>query len=430
VSASSLKVLICVEHASTAFGGEAAIPLHLFRVLRGRGIDTWLVTHMRPRKELARLFPDAGDRIFLVPNTKLHLFLAWFDKLKLGRLNYYTNGMLSGLLTQWMGRKIARRLVKEHGIDIVHQPIPVSPKEFSLIRRMGAPVVMGPLNGGMHYPPGFRAREGAAAKWFVGLGRVLSNVANRAVRGKLEAEVVLVANERSRGALPSGVKGKVITLVENGVDTSVWQARQPRAEGGAVRFVYVGRLVDWKGVDLLLEAFAGAEMDATLTIVGEGPQRKLLEELAGELKIEERVVFKGWLAQGECAAEMGRSDVFVLPSLWECGGAVVLEAMCVGLPVVATQWGGPVDYLDESCGILVEPAGEAEFVAGLTAAMERLAGDAGMRQRMGSAGREKVLRDYDWERKVDAMVTIYRELIGTRRGGTNAAPLVAAGAGL
>src|SRR5262249_30600470 len=94
-------------------------------------------------------------------------------------------------------------------------------------------------------------------------------------------------------------------------------------------------------------------------------------------------------------------------SLFECGGAVVLEAMASGLPVIATRWGGPVDYLDAGCGILVEPASRERFIAGLAAAMNQLANDAPLRRRMGENGRERAVRHFDWERKSDRSLEIY-----------------------
>ena len=101
----------------------------------------------------------------------------------------------------------------------------------------------------------------------------------------------------------------------------------------------------------------------------------------------------------------------MLPSLREGGGAVVLEAMAVGLPVIATNWGGPADYLNSSCGILVEPASKEGFVKGLTDAMLKLAQSPELRHSMGCAGPERVREHFDWERKVDRILEIYQQMI-------------------
>lgn len=83
----------------------------------------------------------------------------------------------------------------------------------------------------------------------------------------------------------------------------------------------------------------------------------------------------------------------------------------MGLPVIATNWGGPADYLDDSCGILVDPVNPEQFVDGLVAAMKKLAASPELRERMGRNGKKKVQEQYDWERKVDRMMEIYREVL-------------------
>ena len=114
------------------------------------------------------------------------------------------------------------------------------------------------------------------------------------------------------------------------------------------------------------------------------------------------------MSQAECAGQLAQCDALVLPSMAECGGAVVLEAMAMEVPVIATAWGGPVDYLDSSCGILVEPSSKEAFVDNLALALIRLATHPQERRAMGKAGRLKVIRDFDWETKVDRMLEHYR----------------------
>lgn len=413
-----MRILIVAEHASARFGGEAFLPLHYFRVLRSRGIEAWLLVHSRTRAELQQVFPEDSARIFYIEDTWLHKLLYQASRLLPRRIGEATLGQLSHLYTQIAQRGRAMQLVRELGIDLVHEPIPVSPKTPSLMFGLGAPVVIGPMNGGMDYPAAFRGQQSAVTSAVVHAGRAFSHVANQWLPGKLEASALLVANVRTRLALPSGVRGKVIELVENGVDLSVWRApRVERSADGVVRFIFIGRLVDWKAVDLLLEAFASVrgQINARLEIIGDGAMRAAWTQLAGKLGLADAVQFSGWLSQAECAERLAASDVFMLPSLFECGGAVVLEAMALGLPVIATDWGGPADYLDETCGILVPPDSRAALVAGFAAAMTRLAGSAELREQMGGAGREKILRVYDWERKVDQVLEIYRAALGQPR---------------
>ena len=152
----SLRVLIVSEHASAKFGGEAVLPLHYYRVLRKRNIPVWLVVHERTKQELLALYPNDHDRIRFVPDTKLHKIL-WTLSTKLpDRISNFTVGYLMRVASQIIQRNLIKRLIKEAGINIVHQPMPVSPKEPSLLFNLGVPVVIGPMNGGMDYPPAFR----------------------------------------------------------------------------------------------------------------------------------------------------------------------------------------------------------------------------------------------------------------------------------
>jgi len=175
--------------------------------------------------------------------------------------------------------------------------------------------------------------------------------------------------------------------------------------------------VDWKAVDILLRALAVARRNAAveLEVIGDGPERGRLEALARELGVEKFVRFMGFLPQTEAAERLSAAQGLMLSSLYECGGAVVLEAMACGLPVAATAWGGPMDYLDVSCGILVQPNSYEQMVVGFAGAMVRLAGDAELRKRMGEAGRRKVVAEYDWEKKVDRMMEIYEAARGEGR---------------
>jgi alpha-maltose-1-phosphate synthase len=236
-----------------------------------------------------------------------------------------------------------------------------------------------------------------------------------------------VANERTRAALPRGVCSNVVMLVENGVDLALWSVPHSSAKesaSAAARFVFMGRLVDWKAVDLLLLAFkrASAQTAMTLSIIGSGDERVKLEEMARSLNIlDERsdqpgkVCFLGWMSQPDCAGQLAHCDALVLPSMAECGGAVVLEAMAMEVPVIATAWGGPVDYLDSSCGILVEPSSKEAFVDDLALALIRLATQPQDRSAMGKAGRLKVIRDFDWETKVDRMLGYYESAVASHK---------------
>jgi glycosyltransferase involved in cell wall biosynthesis len=128
-----------------------------------------------------------------------------------------------------------------------------------------------------------------------------------------------------------------------------------------------------------------------------------------ELQLGDRVIFHGRLSRGDSIGVIKRCHVFVIPSLRECGGNAILEIMAMGLPVVATNWAGPANYVTPACGILVDPDSVQGFVDGLAGAMLKLAGSPELRQQMGDAGIERVKEQYfDWESKADRILEICR----------------------
>jgi glycosyltransferase involved in cell wall biosynthesis len=415
------RVLLIAENASFRFGGEAILPLHYFRVLRNRGVPVWLITNERNRAELTQtLAPADLERIDYIPDGQMHRWLGKLSCFLPQSVSSFTIGQLIEVVDQVRARRLARRMIPQHAITVVHQPTPVSPKHVSMLHGLGVPVVMGPMNGGINYPRCFRNREQWIDRVFVPAGRMLADVVNRLMPGKLRAATLMVANDRTAAALPRGARGQVKLVVENGVNLEVYRRREQLARfadaataGRPVRFAFAGRLVHWKGVDLLLEAVkqARTQVPLQLDVMGDGRWRKRLEDMARALGVDDVVRFRGWMSHQACAAVLAESDVLVLPSLRECGGAAVLEAMAMRLPVIATKWGGPADYIDETCGILVEPRSHDQFVADLGAAMVRLAQDPALRERIGAAGYDKIMREYDWERKVDQVLAVYREAV-------------------
>ena len=177
----------------------------------------------------------------------------------------------------------------------------------------------------------------------------------------------------------------------------------------------------------MLRAFAQAvqlsAVPLTLSIAGDGPMRRRWQALASRLGIlgtrnavPGKVFFRGWLQTEACAEHKRQAEVFVLPSLLECGGAVVLEAMATGLPVIACDWGGPADYLDATCGVLLPVGSETELINALTQAIVKLARDPDLRRAMGQAGNRKAHTQYNWAMKAQEMTNVYLQAIRARHG--------------
>jgi glycosyltransferase involved in cell wall biosynthesis len=406
------KVLIVCEHASSAFGGEAILPLNYFMLLSEKLPGVFLLTHERTRKELVAVPGINLDHVFFIPDTWVHKFLHAVGCKLPARVASITSGALMHLVTQIYQWRMARKIVREHKIDIIHEPAPVSPKQPSMMFALGVPVVIGPMNGGMSFPPAFQYMASSVERWMYSVMRMFSSIYNVLIPGKLFASVLLVANRRTQDALPFFRLGKVVELVENGVFLSKVR-HDVLAAGGtdSIKVVYVGRLVDWKAIDIAIAAIGKCGTPGVkLEIVGNGVERARLEKYAASVA-PGRVSFLGAVPHANIQSCYDNADIFVLPSVRECGGAVVLEAMARGLPVIATNWGGPADYVTSATGLMIDPLSREYMVDEFARNIDLLASDPQLRLKYGQVAIEHVLKNYIWEKKVETMVQLYQSIL-------------------
>jgi len=178
--------------------------------------------------------------------------------------------------------------------------------------------------------------------------------------------------------------------------------------------LFVGRLASNKGLVDLVVAFAAMareDPEAHLVLVGEdGGMRATLEARVRGLGLESRVHFLGHLPDESLLAAAYREATFtVLPSEYEAFGLVLLESLAHGTPVIASRVGGIPDFIeDERSGILVPPG----QVVPLTEAMRRLWGEPELARRLGRHGRTEVVPRYTWDRALDRLESVYREVLG------------------
>jgi glycosyltransferase involved in cell wall biosynthesis len=195
---------------------------------------------------------------------------------------------------------------------------------------------------------------------------------------------------------------------------------------GDERFVvgWIGRMTAVKRTDIVLRSFSRLKdegVDAVLCMVGDGPDRRSVEDLAGELGVMRDSLFPGY--QEDVGPFFAAFDVFVLPSGNEGTPVTAIEALASGCPVVATRVGGVPDVVtDGEDGFLVEPGDVEELAARLA----QLANDPDLRGRMGAAGRERMRSRYAVDRLIDDIDRLYRDLL-ERKGVDPAAVATSAG---
>lgn len=206
-----------------------------------------------------------------------------------------------------------------------------------------------------------------------------------------------------------------------GVDPSEFLPQPFREWPAPFQVICVARLAPVKAQHVLIGALDDIVLqgrDVQLRLIGDGPDRLELEEEVIRRGLRGRVIFEGWLNQDRVRAAYREADLFVLPSFAEGVPVVLMEAMAMGIPCVATWVTGVPELIrNELDGLLVVPSDQEE----LATAIMRLMDDAALRCRLGQAGRQRVLEEYDLFRSTARLANIFYRRLGT----TN--PLVASG---
>jgi glycosyltransferase involved in cell wall biosynthesis len=183
-------------------------------------------------------------------------------------------------------------------------------------------------------------------------------------------------------------------------------------DGNARTIICVGRLSPEKGQVGLLKAFAGLQdphQDVQLRLVGDGPDRQSLEALASGLGIAGRVTFLGRMSETDTLAEIAKSDLLVLPSFMEGLPIVLMEAMALGVPVVASRVAGIPELVDDGIsGLLFTPSRWDD----LTGCIERLLSDKSLRGSTAEQGKRKVAAEFDVQKSAEKMVELFDGALG------------------
>lgn len=274
------------------------------------------------------------------------------------------------------GRLRARSLVRARSFDLVHTffAVPSGPVGSAIAHRLGIPHVLTVIGADVHDPSRLSPDR----------FRPLGTIVRRLVRGA-GAVTAISSDIAERAARLTGRED--IEVVSCAIPEITIPAPDRAALGWAADdfvVVAVARLVARKGLDVLIRSAAAAPEALKLEIVGEGPERGALEELAAEVA-PSRVQFAGSVDPAGKALRLASADAFALPSLHEGFGLVYLEAMQAGLPVIAGDVGGQTDFLVHGRNALLVPPGD---VGSLAETLTTLAGDPGRRRAIAEAGRK------------------------------------------
>lgn len=407
-----LRVLVVAFGLDGDDVGETYSAFQWVQALSRHADVTVLGTARRTRRPLADQLP--GVEVVTWPEP------AVLYTTRLERLNAMAKPWML-VFNRQVVRWIAAALAQGRRFDIAHQIVPQAMRYATPLRRFDIPYVLGPLGGGLDTPPGFSAEvdQGSGLMRLRGLDgwrlrhdRALRDGLNRAALilgvapyiqdrlrvaglGHLPFRAVL---ERGQGALPD------------------LPARQARP--GALNLLHVGRAIRTKGLRDTVRAMAHLRdlPDVRLVSAGDGPDLAACKAEAAQLGVADRITFLGRIPRPEVDRAYAAADVFCFPSFREPMGGVFFEAMEWGLPVITAARGGPDFIVDDQSGLRLPVETPEQFARAIAEAARRLAGDPGLRLRLGQGARARVQGFGTWDDKARDMIETYRGLIAARRG--------------
>ncbi len=414
------KVLLIAEAANPEWVSVPLIGWSLSQALR-EGADVHLVTQIRNRDAILRAGLIEGHDFTAIDSEAIARPLwAIGSKLRMGEGKGWTTlQAINALSYPHFERLIWRKFgadITAGRYDVVHRVTPLSPTISSPIAakcaQAGVPFVVGPLNGGVPWPKAFDAERRKEREWLSYLRGAYKALPGRK-RSLSHASAILAGSRHTASEIPADMAEKTIYLPENAVDPARFSHGFTPACGPILRACFIGRMVPYKGPDMLLEAAEPLLRAGRLQIemIGDGPLLPMLKERFADVP---GVTFHGWLAHEAVQDVAGTTSLLAFPSIREFGGGVVLEAMAMGLASLIVDYAGPAELLQDGTGWKVPLGDRAAIIAGFRSELQRLANDPQAVLAAGQAARRLVAEKFTWGQKAAQILEVYAWVLQQR----------------
>lgn len=316
---------------------------------------------------------------------------------------------------EWQAWRQLRRRIAAGEFDVVLRLLPMTPvlpSPFAFFLRKGPiPFVIGPVHGSLPWPPGFGAQN--EREW-ISCVRSFYRFLPFARSTYNHAAAIVAASSQTYAEF-SAYRDKMFFVPEPGIAPSLVSGDSRRSEPGSrLELIFVGGLIPRKACDLALRGAATLLRNelARFTVVGDGPERKRLEELARSLGIEQAVCFRGWVSHEEVLSHLRSSDVMVFPSVRDNGAGVVFEALASGAVPVVADFGGPGDIVHPQVGYRVPLTNESEMISQIGMILAGLAEDRDLLNRLRQQGMSYARESLTWDAKAQSTTRVLTWAVG------------------
>jgi glycosyltransferase involved in cell wall biosynthesis len=350
----------------------------------------------------------------------LERIYEWFLR-RIFKYNYDTQVLTAfaypfSLAFEWHAWRQLKKRIFAGEWDVVLRVLPMSPSLASafpfFLRKGPIPFALGPLNGGLPWPPGFGQVENQK-EWISDLRKMYRYLPF--ARSTYRDATAIIAAWSQVCSEFAAYRDKVFFVPEPGMAESQCQpdTRTPQP-GAKLDLIFVGGLVPRKACDLAMRAVAPLLRSklASFTVVGDGPERKNLERLATSLGIGKEVSFCGWISHAEVLKRLRAADVLVFPSLRDNGAGIVFEALASGAVPVVADFGGPGDIVNSDVGYKVPLTNENDIAAQIEKVLIELDQNRDHLQQLRRQGMAYVRECLTWDAKARATTRILQWAAG------------------
>jgi glycosyltransferase involved in cell wall biosynthesis len=331
-----------------------------------------------------------------------------------GRLGAYN--ILNGVFIVKTKNEIEKLNIRD--FCLLHCITPLGVHSYNDLYKLGLPVLIGPLGGGLKIPKGF---EGTYSVYSLkDLARYIFYT--QVKRNKhwreyfLKAKKIIIGTDYLNDILPEQVRDKCVVIFDTLVDTSYFVPNHERICGTIKKVLFSGRLHSSKGINLLIESVRLCVQesctDFIVEIAGEGPLETQIKELIDKYSLAKYINFLGKLSKQEMLRAYQDCDIFCLPTLREPGGTAILEAMSCGLPIITSNYGGPKYSVADDCGIKIDLISPQDYIQKLAKALAFLIKNDDLRKKMGEKARKRAEDEFSVAAMEPKIRNVYKELIG------------------
>lgn len=314
---------------------------------------------------------------------------------------------------------LVKDLIKNQHFDLIHHVTIAAWWNCGYLWKLNIPFIFGPISGFQMVPLsaiGFLqipdVMKEMLRNFLVVVGRELHPNFKRAI-GK--AKVIFCANEATYNYFRKKFRGKEIRLLsEIGVDEALWKKPDNKfKKDSGFTLLWSGAFIPTKNFRLLFDALINlpSDLEWKLIALGDGKRWEFWKKKVNDNKLNDQVVFKGFIEYDEVTNYYENADVFVFPSLREATGTVLLEAMAAGLPPIVLNINGAKNLLNNKSGILIDVDDKKKMTSSFKNAIIELYENPEWRISLGNNAGERAFKYFSWQSRGEYMNDVYEGIV-------------------